>query len=446
MEQCPNCGARLAGDPSWCPRCLTRLDGPPPSPSSAFGARRGTAPATLAVSAPPRAPTMLTPPAPAPPSSPYTPYAPPVHPPLPGTGAPATGRDRNPIAPTVVKAILLGVVLQVVVYGLSRGLDMEPAPAVVLGLGLTLAFYLVVLFMVQGRLFYGAVKPIWHIGPPGTGLVIGVGVGTLQALFVVALSSLVAGHVASDDSATMAFAQGGFVRVAALVVIMVVAAPLVEELLFRGLLAESLRGRGLGAAIWLSALAFALWHLRPDAIKYYLLCGALLGLLYWKRGLVCSMAAHATFNGTLVVVAALSMAGPAHVMTGSGVTLSAPAGWRQVAVPSTGAQLALRSPSGAQVFVHHEQLPQAVDPSTVVARMGSMVNLGPDVVVKPGPVRPVQFPVGAGGEVDITDHGRDAEAVLLAGPQGMVIVELVTGGNANARAQFDSMLQSLTLS
>src|SRR5207302_304611 len=79
------------------------------------------------------------------------------------------GRDRTPIAPTVVKAILLGVVLQAVVYGLSRGLDMEPAPAVVLGLGLTLSFYLVVLFMVQGRLFYGAVKPVWHIGPPGTG-------------------------------------------------------------------------------------------------------------------------------------------------------------------------------------------------------------------------------------------------------------------------------------
>jgi membrane protease YdiL (CAAX protease family) len=359
---------------------------------------------------------------------------------------PATGGDKNHIAPTVVKAILLGVVLQAVVYGLSRGLNLEPAPAVVLGLGLTLSFYLVVLFMVQGRLFYGSVKPVWHIGSPRTGLIIGVGVGTLQALFVVAVVSLIAGRVSSDDSATMAFAQGGFIRVAALVVIMVVAAPLVEELLFRGLLAESLRGRGRGAAIWLSALAFALWHLRPDAIKYYLLCGALLGLLYWKRGLVCSMAAHATFNGTLVLVAALSMSGPAHVMAGGGVKLSAPAGWRQVTTPSAGADLELRSPSGAQVFVHRQQLPQALDPSTVVSRMGSMVNLGPGVVVKAGPVRPVQFPAGGGGEVDITDHGRDAEAVLLAGPQGMVIVELVTGGNANARGQFDSMLRSLALS
>ncbi|MCU1450808.1 MAG: Abortive infection protein [Acidimicrobiales bacterium] len=389
---------------------------------------------------------MFSPPAPAPASSPYTPYIPPVQAPQPGTvEATTTSPDRNRIGPTVVKAILLGVVLQAVVYGLTRGLNLEPAPAVVLGLGLTLSFYLVVLFMVQGRLFYGSVKPVWHIGPPGTGLVIGVGVGSLQALFVVAVASLVAGRVSSDSSASMAFAQGGFIRVAALVLIMVVAAPLVEELLFRGLLAESLRGRGRGAAIWLSALAFALWHLRPDAIKYYLLCGALLGLLYWKRGLVCSMAAHATFNGTLVLVAALSMSGPAHAMTGGGVTLSAPAGWRQVANPGSGADLELRSPSGAQVFVHREQLPQAVDPSTVVSRMGSMVNLGPEVVVKPGPVRPVQFPVGGGGEVDITDHGRDAEAVLLAGPQGMVIVELVTGGNANARAQFDSMLQSLTL-
>ena len=236
----------------------------------------------------------------------------------------------------------------------------------------------------------------------------------MQALFVVAMASLAARHLASDDSATIAFAQGGFVRVAALVAVMVVAAPLVEELLFRGLLAESLRGRGRGVAVWLSALAFALWHLRPDAIKYYLVCGALLGLLYWKRGLVCSMAAHATFNGTLVVVAALSVSGPAHVMSGTGVTMSAPAGWRQVANPSSGASLQLRNPSGAQVFVHRQEVSRTVDPSAVVARMGSMINLGPDVTVKPGPVRPVQFPAGGGGEVDITDHGHPQAVILTA--------------------------------
>jgi hypothetical protein len=97
------------------------------------------------------------------------------------------------------------------------------------------------------------------------------------------------------------------------------------------------------------------------------------------------------------------------------------------------------------VFVHRPPAPGPVDPSTVVSKMSSIVNFGPGVTVKPGPVRPVQFPAGEGGEVDISDHGRDAEAVLLSGSQGIVAVELVTGGNASARHDFDAMLQSLTM-
>jgi membrane protease YdiL (CAAX protease family) len=382
-----------------------------------------------------------------PPAAPPRPTVPAVPPPAPATRPEpvAALAAKNPITPTVVKAILLGVVLQGVVYSLSRWLHLEPAPAVALGLGLTLAFYLVVLWMVQGRLFYSAVKPVWHIGPPATGVAIGVGVGGLQALVVVAVTSALAGHLSSDASAIITFAQGGAVRIGALVAIMVVAAPVVEELLFRGLLAESLRPRGKGAAIWLSALAFALWHLRPDAIRYYLVCGALLGLLYWKRGLVCSMAAHATFNGTLVAVAALSLAGPTHVVSGNGVSFSAPAGWRQVAATS-GADVELTSPGGAHLFAHRMATSGPVAPSEIVARLSSVLSLGNDVAVKEGTVRQVQYPAGAGAAVDVTDHGRDAEAVLLSGPQGGVTLELVTGGNAGARRDFDTMLQSLQLS
>ena len=62
----------------------------------------------------------------------------------------ATRSGKNPIPRTVVKAILLGVVLQAVVFGLTRGLHLQPPTAVALGLGLTVAFYLVVLSMVLG--------------------------------------------------------------------------------------------------------------------------------------------------------------------------------------------------------------------------------------------------------------------------------------------------------
>src|SRR5438067_322205 len=352
MDECPNCGARLAGEPSWCPRCLSRLDRVDRAAAARqFAAAWGAVKGGIAESAPPE-------PSAGPPPSMYTPHiSPPPPVPNPAVGA-ATSRPagKNPIPRTVVLAILMGVVLQAVSYGLIRGLHLQAPTAVALALGLTIAFYLLVLSLVQGRLFDSAVEPVWHVGSPATGGAIGVAVGLGVALLVVAATSAVAGHLASDDVASIVLAQGGFLRVAALITVMVVCAPFVEELLFRGLLAESMRHRGRGAAIWLSALAFALWHLRPDALRYYLFMGALLGLLYWKRGLVCSMAAHATFNGTLVVAAAMSLSGPAHTVTGAGVTLTAPPSWRTVSAtplgPVSGRDLELRDPSGAQGFLH----------------------------------------------------------------------------------------------
>ena len=439
MDECPSCGARLAGDPSWCPRCLSRLDRATPA--------REFAAAWSAVKASPVETVS-------PPPTSYTPYQPPPPPvPHPALATPAdagaTPAGKNRIPRTVVMAILMGVVLQAVSYGLVKGLHLQAPTAVALGLGLTIAFYLLVLSLVQGRLFDSAVKPVWHVGSPGAGVLIGVAVGGAVAAVVVAAASAIAGHLASDDVAAIVFAQGGLLRIAALITVMVVCAPFIEELLFRGLLAESLRPRGRGAAIWLSALAFALWHLRPDALRYYLLMGALLGLLYWKRGLVCSMAAHATFNGTLVVVAALSLSGPAHTVTGAGVTLTTPPSWRAVSVTAVGplsaSDLELRSPSGAQVFLHRLQLPAQLNASVLTNKLNASPTIAPGVTIKGGSVRPVHYPAGEGAAADVDDNGHDAEAVVITSPQGAVIVELVTAGNANARAQFESMLQSLRI-
>ncbi|MBV9410680.1 MAG: CPBP family intramembrane metalloprotease [Acidimicrobiia bacterium] len=377
---------------------------------------------------------MYTPPAPTVPSAPE------ATPPAPGSG--------HHIPRTVVTAIGLGVVLQVVDYVLTRGLHLQNPTAVGLGLGLTLAFYLVVLSLVQGRLYEGKVQPVWHIGSPGPGALVGIAVGAALAGLVILANSALAGHLTSDATAMMVFAQGGLIRVLMLIVVTVVCAPFIEELLFRGLLAESLRPRGRGAAIWLSALAFALWHLRPELLRYYLLIGALLGLLYWKRGLVCSMSAHATFNGLLTLVAALAVTGAGHTVAGAGVTLSAPAGWQQVTSAAGGPDesgLVLHSPSGASVFVQRLEIPATPDPNAIAARMNSVPTLGPGVVVKAGTVHPVQYPAGAGASAEVDDNGHDADAVVISSQQGTVIAELITGGNSNARPQFDSMLQSLQI-
>src|SRR4051794_23222149 len=149
MDQCPSCGARLTGEPSWCPRCLARFDRATRAPAPVAVGARGAA------AIPPR-PTMYSPPPEA--SEPLS--VPTVQGERDASSPGATtfwAKGRIPV--TVVKAIALGVVLQVVSLGIARGLHMEPASAVALGLGLTLAFYLVVLSMVQGRLFDTSVKP-----------------------------------------------------------------------------------------------------------------------------------------------------------------------------------------------------------------------------------------------------------------------------------------------
>jgi len=273
-------------------------------------------------------------------------------------------------------------------------------------------------------------------------------VGAALALFVIAANSALAGHLSSDATAMMVFAQGGFIRIAMLVVVTVMCAPFIEELLFRGLLAESMRPRGRAAAIWLSALAFALWHLRPELLRYYLLIGALLGLLYWKRGLVCSMSAHATFNGLLTLVAALAVTGAAHTVTGPGVTLSAPAGWQKVTATIDGSSapgLELHNPSGAEVFIQQLPMQAPLDPNAMAAHMNQVPTLGPGVVVKAGTVHPVQYPAGGGASAEVDDNGHDANAVVISSPLGTVVAELITGGNSNARPQFESMLRSLQI-
>jgi hypothetical protein len=162
------------------------------------------------------------------------------------------------------------------------------------------------------------------------------------------------------------------------------------------------------------------------------------------------MAAHATFNGTLVVVAALSLSGPAHAVTGAGVTFTVPGSWRQVSPTSTTPlntnDVEARSPSGAQVIAQRLQASGQFNASQLIARFNASPVIAPGVTIKGGTVRPVQYPAGGGAAADVDDNGHDAEAVVISAPQGTVVLELVTNGDAKARAQFESMLQSLQVS
>src|SRR5207248_898764 len=93
------------------------------------------------------------------------------------------------------------------------------------------------------------------------------------------LISALSGHLSSDPRVVTIMSEGDAAHIGIAVLISCVCAPLVEEVLFRGLLLESLRTRGEAFGIWMSGLAFAVWHLTPAALSLNGPSGAWFGAL-----------------------------------------------------------------------------------------------------------------------------------------------------------------------
>jgi membrane protease YdiL (CAAX protease family) len=164
----------------------------------------------------------------------------------------------------------------------------------------------------------------WGGGSLPVRLATGVALGAGLSLVLLGLVSAAAGHLSPDPRIVLLMSEGDPTHIVLMVLITCIAAPLVEETLFRGLLLEALRPRGRGLAIVGSALAFAIWHFIPSALIYYGVLGAGLAAIYLWRGLAASMAAHAGFNGVLTVAAIVVVLGPAHPVAFGGVSFTAP--------------------------------------------------------------------------------------------------------------------------
>ncbi|MHB1853573.1 MAG: CPBP family intramembrane glutamic endopeptidase, partial [Acidimicrobiales bacterium] len=87
-----------------------------------------------------------------------------------------------------------------------------------------------------------------------------------------------------------------------LVLVVVVGAPVVEELFFRGLLLRSLQARiGSVGAVIVSGLLFGLAHFEPLQLPVLALFGVVLGVLALRTGrLGPGICAHAAFNSLAV--------------------------------------------------------------------------------------------------------------------------------------------------
>jgi len=342
----------------------------------------------------------------------------------------------------VLVAIGVGAVGMALSWLIGRNDRIEPDSAIAYAIVITLAVYAVVGALLVTQLT-PTVRLTWRVGNPWTGGAIGLAVGGGLGLVMLTAISGLSHHLASDPRVVGIMSEGDVAHVAIAVLITCVCAPLVEEVLFRGLLLESLRTRGAGFGIWMSGIAFAVWHLNPAALRYYALMGALLGLLYVKRGLVCSIATHVGFNGALTVAAMVIVLAPAKTYTGYGVSMQAPGGWSQNT--KTSMNLSLDGPSGSWLGVETLSTPVQPRLQDVHERLMQGLAAAPtaDFRVDMGTVRDVDLPAGRAVELDVTMAGHSGHVLFFprAGQSAEVI--FLSGGSLRAEHDFTSMLASL---
>jgi membrane protease YdiL (CAAX protease family) len=235
---------------------------------------------------------------------------------VPSGNAPDAWRPRN------AAALVLGVTLLNLLVGrIVRALTgSELAPAVV-SLGLLVAF--VTLYVVQ----LGTVASVVHhaggrvrqaLGlhvPPAPAAWLAVAV--LAALAARAFATAYAGFMISvgwrlqgwDSDPTRFFPTGVFGSLV-LVFVIVVAAPIAEETIFRGVLLPSLsEWLGEGWGIVVTSAVFAALHLNLFSFVPVFVVAWVLGLLYRRSGsLWVSIAGHASFNA-LGILAVLLLRG-----------------------------------------------------------------------------------------------------------------------------------------
>jgi hypothetical protein len=221
--------------------------------------------------------------------------------------------------------------------------------------------------------------------------------------------------------------------------------PLVEELVFRGFLAEAFRSKGRAAALAASGFFFALAHLRFAQFRYFLLMGIAFAAIYWKRGLLGSMAAHGTFNGSLILLAVIISHGSPINYNVDGLVVRLPAAWHQVS--ASNADFGALGPGAAELSIAHFPLPSGpIDLGVVAAALQSgEAHLPGGVTFDPSTVQLVKTPVGTALRLRVTLYNHADDGALLVVGSRLIVFDFLGNGSGRARQDFDVALQGLRL-
>lgn len=229
--------------------------------------------------------------------------------------------------------------------------------------------------------------------------------------------------------------------------VFVLAAPVVEEVVFRGILYRGLAQWRPRVALVVSAALFSIAHLRPSEFWYYFLAGVVLARMYRRFGLVGSVATHALFNGALVVATLIATTGTPNTVQIGAATIQTPAVWHQVSPPVDAlAATALTGPGGSALLAQSHPIPPGQTWSAALA--AHQVRPGAPFVFPGTSVTGAQLdtvPAGTGVMIDFTGTPSGGEAFEVAGNGLLWVFMLLNEGSTRATNDFTGMLNSLAL-
>jgi membrane protease YdiL (CAAX protease family) len=269
----------------------------------------------------------------------------------------------------------------------------------------------------------------------------GVLVGGSEALAVTFLFRWITGGVSADSASFGLAAEGTAFMLLFGVLVFVIMAPLAEELVFRGFMAEVFRSRGKWVAVCASALAFALAHRMLIMLPYFFVGGVILALVYFHRGLIASISAHAAFNGMLLVVALVLVAGPPQHIESGGSTFVLPGHW-QVDHNDDGNVVAT-GPLSAMFELTYVDMPGPVSTTHLALPLGNSGLIMPgDVVIDQDTVTITQIPAGEAVSFDADVYGMDGKVVMLPRDTRVWILSITTTGSERAVEDWQGILWS----
>ncbi len=249
-------------------------------------------------------------------SEPVTPRrSPPIRSAIRPSATPAT-IDANTAWLTFIGAWVVAQIASAIVLSISgAGGTVADTPIGTLAVALVAAWSVYLAGMWYASQRAGTGDPIADYGISFAPVdLLGLGIGLLSQLVVVNLVYLPLEAIWPDtftddrlqENARDLVDRAGGATMLVLVLIVVVGAPIVEELFYRGLLQRSLLNRfNDGVVVVGVAAVFALVHFRPVEYPGLFVFGLILGVCAWRTGrLGMAILAHVAFNATGLVLAA----------------------------------------------------------------------------------------------------------------------------------------------